>query len=432
MSRGLDAAGLLARGRALVARPFVDEAELEAAEADFAQALVLQPGCAAARAALADALLLHANTLMAHDRPRDAERLYRRAIAVQPGFADAIGNLGQALVAQNRIDEAIGLLRTAVALNREDHNSEFALACALLLTGETGAGWQRYEIRRTIHRADLERRATLPAWRPGQDVAGRHVLVMAEQGIGDTIQFLRLAPLLARRAARVTLEVPSALRAITAGLPGISAVITPDDQAPDCDLTCPVMSLPLLLGYDPARLPLPVPYLQVPADRRAQWQAWLGNPEGLRIGLSVSGDHRHARDRLRSIPLAHFAPLFAQPGLMFVLLNPELRTGDVAPGVLRLPGGALRDFADTAALIETLDLVIAADTGVAHLAGALGRPVWTLLPFAPDFRWRLHGRDTTWYPTMTLYRQHRHGDWKSVISQVARDLVGWDPSGRDP
>ncbi|MDR3538070.1 MAG: tetratricopeptide repeat-containing glycosyltransferase family protein [Acetobacteraceae bacterium] len=418
----------LARGTARLARPTVDAADIEAAEADFRHALALQPGLLAARRALGDALLSHGNALLAHERLRDAERVYRQAIAVLPSYADAIGNLGQALVAQNRLEEAIGLLRTALVLNPDDTNSHFALACALLLIGETEEGWRRYEIRRQTPSPDTERRPELPRWEAGQDVAGRRVLLMAEQGVGDTIQYLRLAPLLARRAARVVLEVPPVLRAMVGGVPGIAAVVVPEEPAPDCDLLLPMMSLPLCLGYDPVRLPLPVPYLHVPPDRRDAWQDWLGPAEGLRIGLNVSGDYRHGRDRLRSVPLARFAPLFDLPGCRFVLLNPALRETDVPPpSALCLPGPLLRDFADTGALIRQLDLVIAADTGVAHLAAALGRPVWTLLAFAPDFRWRLHAADTPWYPTMKLYRQPQPGDWDAVIAAVRRDLAAWHP-----
>jgi tetratricopeptide (TPR) repeat protein len=400
----------------------LDAADLEAVEAEFRQALALEPGDVELRCALADALLIHGNALVTHGRPREAERVYRQAIAVHPGFADAIGNLGQALVAQNRVTEAVDVFRTALLLNPDDHNSDFALACSLLLLGQAEEGWQRYEIRRRMPSADSARRPELKRWEAGQDIAGKRVLLMAEQGVGDAIQYLRLAPLLARRAARVIVEVPPVLREMVGGIPGVSAVIVPDDPAPGCDLLCPMMSLSLLLGYDPVRLPLPVPYLAVPAARRPVWRAWLGEGQGFRIGLSISGDPRHGRDRLRSIPLGCFAPLFAREDCVFVLLNPELRATDNAPVGLRLPGAALGDFADTGALMGELDLIIAADTGVAHLAGALGRPVWTLLPFAPDFRWRLHGTETPWYPTMTLYRQTRIGDWDTIIATVARDL----------
>jgi ADP-heptose:LPS heptosyltransferase len=272
-----------------------------------------------------------------------------------------------------------------------------------------------------------DRRHELPQWWEGTPVEGRHLLLMAEQGIGDVMQFARYAPLLSRRGARVTLEVPHALRPLFGAMPGVQAVIALDEPAPGCDLACPLMSLPLLFGTCADSVPPEPPMLRVPQDRVGHWNAWLAPHSGFRVGLVCSGDAGNPNDAARSIPFAAFAPLVATQGCRFVLLQPVPRDRDraaieAAPALLT-PGAALRDFADTAAIVSQLDLVIAADTCVAHLAAALGRPVWLLLPHRPDWRWMLHRRDTPWYPTMTLYRQPRRGDWATAIETVRHDLA---------
>jgi hypothetical protein len=399
---------------------------LDDAAAALRQGLASQPENMEARRWLADTLLAQGNALI-RDHPRDAERSYREAIAVWPGYFKAISNLGEALVEQLRVPEALAMFRTALTLRPADSSTGFSYAVALLLAGDMAEGWRQFESRRAMAVWHYDRRHELPQWWEGTPVEGRHLLLMAEQGIGDVMQFARYAPLLSQRGVRVTLEVPHALRPLFDAMPGVHAVIALDEPAPGCDLACPLMSLPLLFGTCADSVPPEPPMLRVPQDRVGHWNAWLAPHGDFRVGLVCSGDAGNPNDAARSIPFASFAPLVATQGCRFVLLQPVPRDRDraaieAAPALLT-PGAALRDFADTAAIVSQLDLVIAADTCVAHLAAALGRPVWLLLPHRPDWRWMLHRRDTPWYPTMTLYRQPRRGDWATVIETVRHDLA---------
>ena len=361
------------------------------------------------------------------DRPVEAEHFYRRAIHVWPGFFEAISNLGEALVEQLRLPEALAMFRTALTLRPADANSGFAYAVTLLLSGDLAEGWRHFESRRTMAAWHYDRRHELPHWQEGVSIQDRHLLLMAEQGIGDVIQFARYATLLCSNGIAVTLEVPPALLPLFQSMPGPRAVITPDQPASGCDLACPLMSLPLLCGTTPDTIPPNLPQPRIPRERIAMWQDWLGATRGRRIGLVCSGDPRNPTDATRRVPFAELTPLLSLPNHRFVLLQQEIRDTDTAaidaaPDLLQ-PRSLLRDFADTAAIISQLDLVIAADTGVAHLAATLGLPVWLLLPYRPDWRWMLHRRDSPWYPTMTLYRQPTRGTWAELVQAVRRDLV---------
>lgn len=416
-----DAGACFAAGKSLR-----EARRLEDAAAALRQGLALRPENLEARRWLADTLLARGNTLI-RCRPREAEDCYREAISIWPGYFEAISNLGEALVEQLRVPEALAMFRTALMLRPNDASTGFSYAVALLLSGDMAEGWRQFESRRAMAVWHYDRRHDLPQWREGTPVGGRHLLLMAEQGCGDAIQFARYAPLLAQRDVRVTLEVPRTLRPLFDAMPGMQAVIAPDQPAPGCDLACPLMSLPLLFGTCSDSIPSEPPVLLVPQDRVQHWGAWLAPHRGFRVGLVCSGDACNPNDAARSVPFAAFAQLLGTPGCRFVLLQPKLRDTDhaaaeAAPGLLT-PGAALHDFADTAAIVSQLDLVIAADTGVAHLAAALARPVWLLLPHRPDWRWMLHRRDTPWYPTMTLYRQPARGDWSAVIDAVRRDLA---------
>jgi hypothetical protein len=388
--------------------------------------LAAQPADRDARRRLAEALLLAGNAAIGAD-PAEAERRYREAIYTQPGYLDAIANLGESLVEQGRLPAALAAFRTALTLRPGDASTGFSYAVACLLAGDLAEGWRHFEARRAMAAWHYDRRRALPQWREGMPLAGRHLLLMAEQGIGDALQFGRYATVLARQGVALTLEVPAALLSLFAATAHVP-VIGPDDAAPGCDLACPLMSLPLLCGTRLDSIPANPTTLQVPPARIATWRDRLGlDAGGPRIGLVCSGDARNPHDASRSIPFAAMAPLLRVGAARWVLLQPEIRDRDraaiAAVPDLAVPGGALRDFVDTAAVIASLDLVIAADTGVAHLAASLGRPVWLLLPQRPDWRWMLHRHDSPWYPTVTLYRQPQRGDWHGVIDVVCRDLA---------
>lgn len=391
------------------------------------RALQVAPSESEAALALTGALIGQGNAAYGDGDMQAAERFYREAIGFKPDFAGGYTNLGNALTGQLRVPEALAAYRSALDLEPANDSAAFAYGLCLLLSGDERNGWRHYERRRGVAdlRHNYERRPDLPQWRPGQSLDGKHVLLTAEQGSGDVIQYARFAPVLSRHAASVVLELPWALAPLLRTLPGIERVVGLDEPVRDCDIACALASLPLLLGPDSGMAP---PYVAAPVDRVARWAAWLDrSPSGRRIGLVCSGDPRHPHDRRRSIALADMAPLLAIPDTAFVLVHTEVRATDraafEAAPKLRCPAAALTDYADTAALLSGLDLLITVDTSAAHLAGAMGLPVWTLLPYCPDYRWKLGREATFWYPSMRLYRQERPGDWQTVIRRIGQDLM---------
>jgi hypothetical protein len=268
-----------------------------------------------------------------------------------------------------------------------------------------------------------------PQWRGEEDLRGRTILVHAEQGLGDTIQFARYVPLLAQAGATVILEAPPALCSLLARLPGVAGIMRRGEPLPGFDLHCPLLSLPLAFGTDAGSIPSAVPYLSAAPEQIARWRERLPVSTTRRtIGLAWSGSAANPNDRRRSIPLADLAPLIAAAaGSRLVSLQKDMRSADAAtlttwPAIVPL-GERLRDFDDTAALISCLDLVVTVDTAVAHVAGALGKPVFIMLPFAPDWRWLAEGDDTPWYPTARLFRQTQRGQWGDVVQRVAAALM---------
>jgi tetratricopeptide (TPR) repeat protein len=394
------------------------------AEAILRDAIRSAPERPEAVGSLAKALLLQGNQAQIAADPERAEALYRAAAAEQPEFATAHYNLGVALLARLRVTESIAAFRHALALAPADDGTAFALALALLMTGNEAEGLVLHE--RRVHapflRPNFTRRPALPLWQLGDCLSGKRVLVLAEQGTGDIIQHARFLPALASIAAEVTLEVPWLAAGLFRDLPGPARVITLSDPDPQADIAVPLLSLQRAVGQ-----PVAPPYLHAWPERQARWADWLDRgPPGRKIGLACSGDPRHGRDSERSIPLAAFAPLLDLPGATFVLVQPEIRDTDRdffdQADNLRSPVAALTDYADTAGLLAELDLLVSIDTSTAHLAGAMARPVWTLITYSPDYRWGLGRDDTTWYPTMRLFRQDRAGDWDTVIARVRNEL----------
>jgi hypothetical protein len=294
----------------------------------------------------------------------------------------------------------------------------------LLRYGRFREGWRAYEARnRTGLSAAFRRNFPQPQW-TGEPIRDRTILLHGEQGRGDTIQFMRYAPLVAARGGRVVLEVQPGMRALTGALSGVASVLERGEPLPPFDLHCPLLSLPLAFGTDIDSIPATIPYLSVPSDRIYRWRTRLGPRRARRIGIAWSGNPAHREDARRSIPLEQFARVLTpHPEREFHVLQAEVREADQAV-LAQLPhvydhSGRLRDFVDTAALVSLMDLVISVDTAVAHLAGALGWPVWLLLSSVADWRWLVERDDSPWYPTFWLFRQTRRGVWDDVLAAVA-------------
>jgi hypothetical protein len=260
----------------------------------------------------------------------------------------------------------------------------------------------------------------------GSDLHGRTILLWTEQGLGDSIQFVRYAPLVAARGGRVLLHVPESLAALLAACPGVGRVVTEDEPLPDFDCHAPLMSLPLLLGTTLESIPAAVPYLSADPARIERWRRELDGVAGLKVGVAWQGNPAHKKDRQRSFPLTRFEPIARISGVRLFSLQKgfgaEQLEGGVSFPITEL-GSRLLDLTDTAAVLANLDLLICPDTSPAHLAGALGVPVWVALPFACDWRWLADREDSPWYPTLRLYRQERQGDWDPVFERITSDLA---------
>jgi predicted O-linked N-acetylglucosamine transferase (SPINDLY family) len=422
--------------RALAIKPDLVEAHLnlgnalnalkrsEEAIASYQSALALKPDFAEAHGNLGAALSYAG-------RYAEAIASCNKALALKPGFADAYNNLGTTLNALNRNAEAIASYQSALEAKPDFAEAHFSQGLALLTIGDFKRGWEQYEWRWATKGYAPTRDFVQPLWRGAEDLSGKTILLHSEQGFGDTLQFARYAPLLAARGARVVFEVQPALKALLTGLAGVEVTVAQGDALPVFDCHCPLLSMPLAFATTLQSIPAATPYLHANAGSVAKWQTLLGERSGPRVGLVWSGNPNHKNDRNRSIALARLLPLLAVPGVRFVSLQKDLRAEDAEAlrnlsGLARI-GDHLDDFADTAAAVSLLDLVITVDSAVAHLAGALGKPVWVLLPFSPDWRWLLEREDSPWYPSARLFRQPQLGDWESVIGRVREELLRFAP-----
>jgi len=370
----------------------------------------------------ADAFNLRGNVLQETGRLAEALAAYDRAVAIRPDHAEAYCNRGGALQALNRHREAIASYERALALRPDYADAHWNESLAQLCLGDLPAGFAGFEWRWRTSDAKPGK-FSQPPWLGEETLQGKTILLHAEQGVGDCLQFVRYVPLVRARGAKVVLAVHRELKALLSGM--ADEVLAEDETLPPFDLRCPLLSLPLAFRTTLATIPAAIPYLRVEAARAAHWTARLPNSGSPRVGLVWSGNPAHKNDQHRSILFARLAPLLALADIQYVSLQKDLRPADAEPlrssSVIDL-AGELDDFADTAAAMVNLDLVISVDTAVAHLAGAIGKPVWILLPFSPDWRWLLDRRDSPWYPTARLFRQPHIGDWTSVIAEVAAEL----------
>jgi Flp pilus assembly protein TadD len=352
-----------------------------------------------------------------------AEVAYRAALALDPGHAEAQNNLGLAVQLQGRLDEARVHFDRAIDLAPEFASPHANRAQLALLHGDFARGWPEYQWRWRLPGVFLPR-VEVPAW-DGSPVAGRTLLLRAEQGFGDTIQFVRFAAGLARSGATTVLECQPALAALLAKARGVHAVVPRGATPPRCDFQIPLASLPGALGVrDLAGIPAEVPYLAADRARREEWRARLAQYDGGKVGIAWRGNPKHPQDCHRSIPPECFAALGALPGLTLVSLQAGERARGI-PGIVEPspdPERAPLPFEEWAALVSALDLVVTCDSVMAHLAGALGVPVWIALPHVPDWRWLLGRDDSPWYPTARLFRQARLDEWDEVFARIAAAL----------
>ena len=354
-----------------------------------------------------------------------AEALFRQALSAQPDHADALSGLGVALQARGAWAEAETVLRRAVAARPDHANAWSNLGVALLRRGRFAEGWPAYAWRwKTQTFAPIRTDHPQPLW-DGAPFPGRRLLVHVEQGVGDTLQFARFLPLAAARGGEILLQCEPSNTRLFQGYPGVQRLAVAGAPLPPFDLQTSLLALPGILGCTLETIPPPVPFPALERLERPPWQQRLGASSGLCVGLVWAGDPRHRNDRNRSLPLYAFTPLLALEGIDFFSLQvgAPARQIDSQPG--RTPRSLepfLADFADTALAMRELDLVITVDTAAAHLAGSLGRPVWALIPFAPDWRWLLDRGDSPWYPGMRLFRQEQAGAWDPVLRRITAEL----------
>jgi tetratricopeptide (TPR) repeat protein len=368
---------------------------------------------------------MHSNCGEAYRRLGDLDRaclFIRRALELDPQNADAWCNHGSVCRELGLLDEAVSAYRHAISIQSDHSNAHYNLGLALLVTGNFSEGWQEYEYRWKAVSHLKPREYTQPLWK-GQDLGQKIILVYHEQGHGDTLQFVRYLPQLTNLGAKVILECPPSFHRLFQCVPGIECRSFGSDIN-DFDYHIPLLSLPATFNTTMETIPHAVSYLWAQADDLSLWQERTSQDNSTcRIGICWAGNPHHINDRNRSCRLSLFAPLAGIKGATFYSLQKD----EAASQAKHPPAGMkiidftdrLKDWADTAALIQTLDLIVTVDTAIAHLAGALGRPVWMLVPFDPDWRWLLARCDSPWYPTMRLFRQPERRKWAAVSAALA-------------
>jgi tetratricopeptide (TPR) repeat protein len=385
------------------------------AVAQYEKALALRPDFAEGHYHLACAL----EKLGRRD---DAIAHYERAIAIKPDYPQPHNNLGNVLRGLNRYEEAIAHFEQACAIKPDFAQAHWNEAAARLTIGDFRTGWQKYEWRRLLGVAIP--RVPQPLWLGGGDIRGKTILLYAEQGLGDTLQFARYAIPVARQGARVVLEVQPELKSLLTSLPDVFAVCARGETLPPVDWQTPLLSLPCALRTTLETVPAETPYLYPAPEKIAQWRPAIGAGGEPTIGIKWRANETTGSSK--SIPLELLRPLMEMSGLRFVALERDVLDSDARIlrelGGVFVPGERLRDFSDTAAIVSALDLVISVDTSVAHLAGALGKPLWLPLQSAADFRWLSGRADSPWYPSARLFRQSSIANWAGVVAELTEGL----------
>jgi tetratricopeptide (TPR) repeat protein len=397
---------------------YQDKAEADSAIANYQIYLQFNPTDA-------DAYLNLGHAYQMKGQLEEAITCFQKAIQFNTDLPDAYYNLGNAFRDKVQPEVAIPYYQKAIQLYPDFVDAHWNMALALLLSGNFKQGWEKYEWRWKLENRHLPVFAQ-PLWN-GSGIKGLTILIHGEQGFGDLIQFVRYVPLVAERGAKVLLRCGGELVSLLQNIKGIDKVLSYSEQLPDFDTYCPIATLPLLFGTTLDTIPAKIPYVGVSPSLVEKWKNKIQKDNStLRIGLVWSGNPKNIILKNKSFPLETFMPL----GELHKVAFYSLQKGDASEQAKNPPEGItlidytdeISDFSDTAALIENLDLVISVDTAVAHLTGALGKPIWTLLPFSPAWRWMLNREDSPWYPTMRLFRQPLPGDWESVIVRVKDEL----------
>jgi hypothetical protein len=385
----------------------LDLKRLDDALASFDKAIALKPGSAEAHS------------------PEDALASLDNAVAVKPGYATAHYNRANVLLERKRPGEALASYDQAIALNPGYAEAYWNQSLCLLLMGHFEQGFRQYEWRKKRDEPTAARSFPQPLWLGEENIAGKTLFVHWEQGLGDTIQFCRYAPLLEGRGAKVIMSVQQPLRGLLKQISPTIQIMGPIEQPNVFDFHCPLLSLPLAMGTTLETIPTAPQYLRVDEALRAAWADRLPPTTKLRIGVAWSGGAGHKNDHNRSIEMATILPMFSMDA-QWICLQKEIKDSDSAAlaqaGNVAFFGDELKDFSDTAALLDLMDLVISVDTSVTHLAGAMGKPVWILLSYSPDWRWLLDRDDSPWYPSVRLFRQQEFGNWPGVIDRVNNQL----------
>jgi Tfp pilus assembly protein PilF len=355
----------------------------------------------------------------------DAIACYRHAIQLKRDYLDAYNNLGNALRAQQRSTEALECYDEALRINPNHAQVHLSRALIRLQLGDFERGWAEYEWRLKCQAYAIPS-FPRPMW-DGSPLGGQTILIYGDHGLGDTLQFIRYAPLVAERGGRVIVAVRKPLARVLASCPDVEAVIPEGAPLPDFAVYIPAMSLPRIFATTLATIPVQVPYLSADAALIKQWSEEIGQDGGLRIGIAWQGNPTYSKDRQRSIALTQFEPLSRLERVRLFSLQKGHGVDQIGCVASRFAvtdlGSRFTDFLDTAAAMKNLDLVMAADTSIVHLAGAFGLPVWAALPFDADWRWLLDRDDSPWYPTLRLFRQTRPGDWDEVFQRITNAVA---------
>lgn len=396
----------------------------------YEQALVSYQKALQLRPEYAKAFINRGICLVAMGRIDEAIRDLEHGVELMPDLADAHTSLGAALCVQHRFEEAAAHYRQALALKPDHAEAAWNQSLLWLLQGDYERGWPAYEARWRCKRTTTLPGFQQPRW-DGSALAGRTIVLFGEQGLGDTLHFVRYAPLVKARGGRVILNCQNALCKLLSRSPGIDGLVGWGATPPKFDVWLPLLSLPAVFGTTLETISAGGPYVFADPALAAHWRRELAPVRGLRVGIAWQGSPRHPWDRHRSAALEHFEPLAKIPGVHLISLQKNFGSEQLRAVRERVPVLSLGDlldetsgpFMDTAAVIANLDLVISVDTAIAHLAGAMGKPVWLALTYTPDWRWLLGRADNAWYPSARLFRQQSFGDWVGVFHQIARELA---------